>query len=79
MKKRILRSSVVLIIFAAFAIPACEFLGECGTCQLIVEVDGVIDEDLSGVPIPFCGDQLIEKQNSSPTVIGNQVSYWDCW
>ncbi|MDA3821282.1 MAG: hypothetical protein PF450_01530 [Bacteroidales bacterium] len=78
MKKRILRSSVGLIVIASFALPSCEFLEDCGTCTLIVEVDGVVDEDQTGIPLPFCGDALIEKQNSSPTVVGSTVSYWDC-
>ena len=79
MKKKILRSFVGLIVIAAFTLPSCEFLEDCGTCQLIVEEDGVINEDLSGIPMIFCGDKLIEKQNSSPTTVGNTVSYWDCY
>jgi len=75
MKKRILRSFVGLIILAAFTLPACEFIEECGTCELVTD-DGV---DITyGTPLPFCGDALAEKQSSSPTTIGNTVSYWNC-
>lgn len=76
MKKRILRSCVGLIIIAAFALPGCEFLEECGTCELVTDVDGDITY---GTPLPFCGDALFDKQNSSPTTIGNTTTYWNCY
>jgi len=77
MKKKILRSFVGLIILASFTLPACEFLEDCGTCELVTEIDGVVDN--VGAPLLFCGDQYQERLNSSPTTIGNTVTYWSCY
>ncbi len=76
MKKKILRSFVGLIVLGAFTLPACEFLEDCGTCELVTE-DGT---DITyGTPLLFCGDSYTEKVNSSPTTIGNIVTYWNCY
>ena len=75
MKKRNILISVVFIWVVGF-LPACGFLEECGTCELVTEdADGNITE---GTPLPFCGDALSEKQNSSPVTVAGVTTYWDC-
>lgn len=56
---------------------SCEFLEECGTCELVtVNADGT---ETLGTPLPFCGDALIEKQNSQPVTVGGITTYWQCY
>lgn len=77
MKKRILKVTGILFCFAALTLPSCEFLENCGTCELVTtEADGTITY---GTPLPFCGDDLIEKQNSEPTSIGGITTEWNCY
>jgi hypothetical protein len=72
-----------LLIAAAIAVsmgivPACDIIESCGTCVLITEdADGnVISE---GTPLPFCGEDLTEKQNDPPVTVGGVTTYWDCY
>lgn len=74
-KKNIVFASVFTLAMAL--LPACDLLEECGTCKLITEdADGNITE---GTPLPFCGDDLKEKQNAAPVTVGGVTTYWDCY
>jgi hypothetical protein len=76
MKKRKLLISAVFVCVVGF-IPACDFLEECGRCKLVTEnADGTVTE---GAELPYCGDALAEKQNSSPVTVGGVTTYWDCY
>ena len=76
MKKRNFPVIALCICLVGF-LPACELLEECGTCELVTEyADGTVER---GTPLPFCGDQLAERQNSSPTTIGGVTTYWECY
>jgi hypothetical protein len=76
MRTRIfLISSVVVGLMSL--LPACELLEECGTCELVtIQADGSTSR---GTPLPFCGDALAEKKNSSPVTVGGVTTYWDCY
>lgn len=66
-----------LFVFVVGMLPACELLEECGTCALVtVDSDG---NETIGTPLPYCGDNLVEKQNSSPVTVGGITTYWDCY
>jgi len=57
-------------------LPACDLLEECGSCRMVTEdASGIIDE---GTPLPFCGDDLQDKKNSSPVTVGGRTTYWIC-
>jgi len=75
MKKKIMRISAGFIISAALILPSCEFIADCGTCELVTDNDGTIT---TGPPIPYCGDAYIEKDSSEPVTIGNITTYWSC-
>jgi len=62
---------IVLIL-----LPGCEFLEECGTCEFVTVENGV---ESYGTPLPYCGDALKEKQNSSPETVGGITTYWNCY
>jgi hypothetical protein len=75
-KKNILLVSVFALTIAM--LPACDLIEECGTCRLITEdaSGNIIDE---GTPLPYCGDDLKEKENASPVTVGGVTTYWDCY
>jgi hypothetical protein len=76
MKKRnILIGTVVL--FALGFLHACDLIEECGTCQLVTEqADGT---KTTGTPLPFCGDDLKDKETQSPVTVGGVTTYWECY
>jgi hypothetical protein len=76
MKKRNLLVAALFVCTVGM-LPSCELLEECGTCELVtVNADG---SETLGTPLPFCGDALAEKQNSSPVTVGGVTTYWDCY
>jgi hypothetical protein len=75
MKKSILKALAISAIIA-FTVSSCELLGDCKTCSKVTTVDGV--ETNRTVGILYCGDELAEKENSSPVTIGSTTTYWDC-
>lgn len=76
MKKRNLIAILLFILFSG-SFTACDILEECAQCAFISEdEDGnVISE---GTPLPYCGDQLAEKQDTPPVTVGGVTSYWSC-
>lgn len=76
MKKRNLLFAA-FIMFAVGMFTACDLLEECGTCELVT-VDSDLNETI-GTPLPFCGDNLVEKQNSSSVTVGGNTTFWDCY
>jgi hypothetical protein len=76
MRTRIFLISSVVVVLTSL-LPACELLEECGTCELVtIQADGSTSR---GTPLPFCGDALAEKKNSSPVTVGGVTTYWDCY
>ena len=55
----------------------CELLEECGTCELVT-IDADNNETRS-TPLPFCGEELQSKKDSSPQTIGGITTYWECY
>lgn len=50
---------------------------ECGTCEFVTEDSQ--GNKTSGTPLPFCGEQLIEKQESTPVTVNGITTYWNCY
>jgi len=74
-KRKILIGAVTL--FALGFLNACDLIEECGTCVLITEqADGTITE---GTPLPFCGDDLKDKEDQPPVTVGGVTTYWNCY
>lgn len=66
-----------VIGMAMTIIPACDLVEECGTCELVTEdADGNRDY---GTPLPFCGDDLKDKEDASPVTINGITTYWNCY
>ena len=76
MRKRIIHVGAVAL-FALGLLTSCDLIEECGTCELVTEAaDGTITK---GTPLPFCGDQLKEKEDQSPVTVGGVTTYWNCY
>ena len=57
--------------------PACDVIEECGTCELVTEdADG---NKTFGTPLPFCGDDLKDKEDKPPVTINGVTTYWICY
>ena len=75
--KKITLVIAALFVFVVGMLPACELLEECGTCELVtVDADG--NETLT-TPLPYCGDNLVDKQDKPPVTGGGITTYWDCY
>ena len=76
MKKRVILSA---LIFAGltFLTVSCEILDECGTCELVT-IDAN-DNETRSTPLPYCGDELQEKKDSSSETNGVVTTYWECY
>lgn len=59
-------------------LPACDLVEECGTCEYVTEYSDGRDTKY-GTPLPFCGDDLKEKEDAPPVEIGPETSYWNCY
>ena len=66
----------MIFISLSLFISDCSLFGDCATCSLITEVDGV--ETNRTPDIAYCDEELYEKRNATPVVIGNRITYWDC-
>lgn len=67
-----------LVSLALVVLPACDLVEECGTCEYVTEYSDGRDTEY-GPPLPFCGDDLKERENAPPVTIGPATSYWDCY
>lgn len=76
MKKRALLIALAFAGMTALT-ASCELLEECGTCELVT-IDGDGNETRS-TPLPFCGEELQNKKDSSPETIGDITTYWECY
>ncbi len=76
MKKRIILSALIFAGLACLT-SSCELLDECGTCEMVT-IDANNNETRS-TPLPFCGEELKSKKDSSPENIGGVTTYWECY
>jgi len=76
MKKRV-RISFLLFVGLIGLTASCELLEECGTCELVT-IDANNNET-RGTPLPYCGEQLKDKKDSSPETVGGITTYWECY
>jgi hypothetical protein len=75
-RKNILIAAV--LITAMGVLPACDIIEECGTCELVTEYSDGTDTEY-GPPLPFCGDDLKDKEDALPVEIGVRTTYWNCF
>ncbi len=76
MKKRNILIAATLVV-AMGVFPACDVIEECGTCELVTEDAG--GNKTYGTPLPFCGDDLKDKEDALPVTINDVTTYWNCY
>ena len=63
----------LLLVF----LPACDFFDNCGKCEFVtVDENG---NESYGPLLPYCDEDLQERQNSSPETVGGITTYWNCY
>lgn len=77
MKKRALLAVLIFAGLSGFT-ASCEILDECGTCELVT-IDNRDDTETRGTPLPYCGEDLKNKKDSSYETVGDFTTYWDCY
>ena len=76
MKKRALLIALAFAGMTALT-ASCELIEECGTCEMVtIDAD---DIETRTTPLPYCGDQLQDKKDSSPVTVGGITTYWECY
>lgn len=76
MRKRALLIALVLTGLTGLT-ASCELLDECGTCEMVT-IDAN-DNETRTTPLPFCGEDLQSKKDSSPITVGGITTYWECY
>jgi len=76
MKKRVLLHALIFAGLASLT-ASCEIFDECGTCELVT-IDANNNETRT-TPLPYCGDDLKSKKDSSPETVAGVTTYWECY
>ena len=75
MKKRNILIAAVLVM-AMGVLPACDVIEECGLCELVTE--DAVGNKTYGPELPFCGDDLKDREDALPVPINGVTTYWTC-
>ena len=75
-RKNILIAAVLIAAMAA--LPACDLIEECGTCEFVTEYSDGTDTEYT-TPLPYCGDDLKDKEDASPRTFNGTTTYWNCY
>ncbi len=73
--KKIIRLAVLFLLLAVTG-PSCELLDDCKTCKLVVYEDGIKVSETTGTS--YCGDDLKDKEDADPVIVGNRRSVYEC-
>lgn len=76
MIKRVLLSALIFAGLTGLT-SSCEILDKCGTCEFVtIDAD---DIESRGAPLPYCGEDLKEREDAPPEVYDGITTYWDCY
>jgi len=70
-----LNSVGAVTLFALGLLTSCDLIEECGTCEMVTEANGI---ETRGAPIPYCGDELKEKEDQGAVTVGGVTTWWEC-
>ena len=76
MRKRIILSALIFAGLTGLTV-SCEILDECGTCERVT-IDAN-DNETRSTPLPYCGEELKDRKDSSPETIDGVTTYWECY
>lgn len=75
MKRNTLISFFVLMLIASL-VTACGTLDDCKTCSKVSYQDGV---EIGRTPgVPYCDDELAEKESTPPVTVLGVTTVWEC-
>jgi predicted small secreted protein len=76
MMKRNTLISIFVITLIASLVTACGADNDCKSCSKVSYQDG---HEISRTPgVPYCGDELAEKENTPPVTILGVTTVWEC-
>jgi hypothetical protein len=74
-KRNSLLSFFVLMLIASF-LTACSTMDDCKSCSTVTYDD---DGEIGRTPaVPYCGDELADKESTPPVTILGVTTVWEC-
>jgi hypothetical protein len=75
MKRTTLLSFFVLMLIASL-VTACGAIDDCKSCSKVTYND---DGEIGRTPgVPYCGDELAEKESTAPVTVLGVTTAWEC-
>jgi len=75
MRKNTLISFFVLMLIASL-VTACGAVDDCKSCSKVTYQDG---NEIGRTPgVPYCGDELAEKESTPPVTVLGVTTVWEC-
>jgi len=75
--KRLKLTAAAVTLLSLGLLQGCEVFEECGTCELVT-IDAAGNETRT-TPLPYCGEELQNKKNSSPQTAAGITTFWECY
>ena len=76
MMKRNTLTSIFVLMLMATLLTACGTDNDCKSCSKVTYDNG---GEISRTPaVPYCGDELAEKESAPPVTIGDRTTMWEC-
>lgn len=73
------RNSLIVffvLMLIAFLVNACDSLNDCKSCSKVTYNN---DGEIGRTPaVPYCGDELAEKENAAPVIVLGVTTEWQC-
>jgi hypothetical protein len=76
MMKRNTLISLLVILLIASLVTACGADNDCKSCSIVKYQNGNEIDRTPGVP--YCGDELAEKENTPPVTVLGVTTVWEC-
>ena len=75
MKRNTLRTITVSLFIASF-MTACGTLDDCKSCSKVTYQDG---QEIARTPaVPYCDEELAEKESTPPVTVLGVTTVWEC-
>ena len=76
MMKRKTQTSIFVFMFLAALLTACAGQDDCKSCSKVTYNN---DGEISRTPaVPYCGDELAEKESTPPVTVLGVTTVWEC-
>jgi hypothetical protein len=76
MMKRNTLISFFVSLLIAFLMTACGAQDDCKSCSKVTYQNNI---EIGRTPgVPYCGDELADKESTPPVTIGDRTTMWEC-